>query len=203
VDAGVEDAQFDGVLTDSRRAAAKSLFQCVAGLLNSPDAGVRSSWEDKATSPAILGAAAEWGSEVVVGGGTLFSVKTMLIGLSNALRAGAIPVQGQVALLGLHMNLMTLEYGLTLEHCSVWQRARTRFFASLSGSMDAMASDIDSAKLPAALLGKLYELLNAYATTDFGQKEKVDVGKNVLAKLVDRLCPRCKTTPCIFLECQK
>jgi hypothetical protein len=171
-----EDAKFDGVLTDSTREAAKTLFQCVAGLLNSPDAGVRGSWESKATSLSVIKAAEEWGSRDARVS-TLFSVKTLLIGLSNALRSGAIPIQGQVVLLGLHTNLMTLEYGLTLEHSSVWQRARTRVFASLSGSVDAVATDIDCAKLPAPLPGKLYEHLNAYAMIDFGPNRCLGFGK--------------------------
>ena len=91
------------VLTDCRRAAVKDLFLCLAGLLNSVDAGVRRSWEDKASSLAVIKAAKEWGSEDAAGAKNvdwmMFSVKTMLIGLSNAVRAGAIPAQGQVVLL--------------------------------------------------------------------------------------------------------
>ena len=83
--------------------------------------------------------------------------KTVLIGLSNAVRAGAIPAQGQVVLLSLHKKLMTLDYGLSLENNSVWQRARSRSFASLSDSVDNIAFDIDGEKLPFDLLGKLYK----------------------------------------------
>ena len=128
---------------------------------------------------------------------------TVLGGLSNALSAGAIPAQGQVVLLSLHANLMNLEYGVD-GVVVAWQRTRTRLFASLSVSLDNLAPDIDCGKISASLLIKLHEQLTAYATTDFGQsKEKVVVGKNMLAKLVDRLCPQCKKTPCVFSECQK
>ena len=82
MDAATEDAKFDGVLTDCRRAAAKDLFVCLAGLLNSVDAGVRRSWEDKASSLAVIKAAKESGSEDAAGTKTvdwmIFSMKTVL-----------------------------------------------------------------------------------------------------------------------------
>ena len=60
----------------------KDLFLCLAGLLNSVDAGVRRSWEDKASSLAVIKAAKESGSEDAAGTKTvdwmIFSVKTVL-----------------------------------------------------------------------------------------------------------------------------
>jgi len=206
VDVASEGSTFDGVLTDVRRAAAKELFQCIAGLLNSPDVAVRTSWENKTGSLAMIKASETWASEATAGVSSMtqINVMTTLTGLSNAILAGAIPTQGHLVLLGLHTHLMKLEYGLSLNENGVWHLARRAFLASLSDSLDRLASEIDCGKLPAGVLAKLHEQLAAYAVADFGLSEaKVPVGKSILLKLVERLCPRCMLTPCIFLKCQK
>lgn len=130
VDVASEGSTFDGVLTDVRRAAAKELFQCIAGLLNSPNVAVRTSWENKTGSLAMIKASETWASEATAGVSSMtqINVMTTLTGLSNAILAGAIPTQGHLVLLGLHTHLMKLEYGLSLNENGVWHLARRAFF---------------------------------------------------------------------------
>merc|ERR1719329_1859723 len=95
--------------------------------------------------------------------------------LSTAILAGAIPAQGQLALVKLLMKVMNLEYGLSLQDNALWKGARLAFLTSLSDGVDSMASDIECGKFPAAFLVELHEQLAAYSKQDFGSSSsKVD-----------------------------
>jgi len=195
----------DSELTESRCAAAKKMFQGVAGLLNATDQACRSSWESKFGSPSCVEAASDWSGETrKVVDNTQQNTMLVFDSLANALVAGAIPAQGQAVLLSLHTQLMGLEYGMSLADNALWRAVRTRFFSSLSNSLDALVVDIADKTLSAPLLKNLHVQLDLYAKADFGRdKAKVTLGTKLSEKLVCHLCPQCCLTPTTSLKCLK